>query len=315
MLIDQDATPTLVEVKRGSNRDVRRKVVGQMLEYAAHATGRAGSWAIEDIRRDFEDNATAQDRDPAGVITELLQTDEEPDVDAFWEKVGDNLAARRIRLLFVADEIPDSLARIVAFLNEQTGDNLEVLAVEIKQFSGKTTQTLVPRVIGLTAAAPSPSPPRTKLTRKSFLAEFTGEEVRGAAARLLDVGQKSGADLFWGSSGVTIRMACSIWKQPVTVAWLYPPSKAGTRWGKTKDFSFGVAILDYDPGPEEELRTVLQHWADSFRDDSFTADASSKGVAAWSVDYDSAARNIDELEARLTKVLSDLKSLGAGEGA
>ena len=86
VLIDQDATPTLVEVKRGSNRDVRRKVVGQMLEYAAHATGRAGSWAIEDIRRDFEDNAQAQDRDPAGVITELLQTDEEPNVDAFWER-------------------------------------------------------------------------------------------------------------------------------------------------------------------------------------------------------------------------------------
>ena len=90
--------------------------------------------------------------------------------------MGANLAARRIRLLFVADDIPDSLTRIVSFLNEQTRDNIEVLAVEIKQFSGKTTQTLVPRVIGLTAAAPAKSGPRTKLTRESFLAEFTGRE-------------------------------------------------------------------------------------------------------------------------------------------
>ena len=35
LLIDQDATPTLVEVKRGSNPEIRRTVVGQMLEYAA----------------------------------------------------------------------------------------------------------------------------------------------------------------------------------------------------------------------------------------------------------------------------------------
>ena len=53
LLIDQDATPTLVEVKRGSNREIRRTVVGQMLEYAAHATGGAGSWAVDDIRAGF----------------------------------------------------------------------------------------------------------------------------------------------------------------------------------------------------------------------------------------------------------------------
>ena len=135
LLIDQDATPTLVEVKRGANSEVRRKVVGQMLEYAAHATGGAGSWAVDDIRRDFEDNANAQDRNPDDLIADLLQTDGEPDVEAFWKDVGANLAARRIRLLFVADDIPDSLTRIVSFLNEQTRDNIEVLAVEIKQFS------------------------------------------------------------------------------------------------------------------------------------------------------------------------------------
>lgn len=40
MLVDQDAVPTLVEVKRGSNPEIRRTIVGQMLEYAAHAAQR-----------------------------------------------------------------------------------------------------------------------------------------------------------------------------------------------------------------------------------------------------------------------------------
>ncbi len=305
LLIDQDATPTLVEVKRGANSEVRRKVVGQMLEYAAHATGGAGSWAVDDIRRDFEDNA----KDPTGAIGKLLQADEEPDVDAFWQRVGDNLAARRIRLLFVADEIPDSLTRIVSFLNEQTRDNIEVLAVEIKQFSGKTTQTLVPRVIGLTAAAPSKSAPRTRLTRASFLAEFENDEVLAAAVRLLDTADKAGASLSWGSSIVTIRTTCPFWAQPITVAWLHPPGKAG--WAK--DFTFGRAGPKYGYPPE--LASLLRTWTDQFAADESAERISNQVVMGWAVPHEAAARNISELERRLETVLSDLKSLGADEDA
>ena len=151
--------------------------------------------------------------------------------------------------------------------------------------------------------------PRRRLTRESFLDEFTNDEARDAAAGLLDVGQDSGAAFEWGPSGVSIRVRCSRWAQPITVAWLYPPSKTGMGWMRTKDFTFGVGILDYDPAPDEELRTVLQRWVAGFREDAFTTDASSKGVTAWSVDYDAAARNIDLLVGRLTKVLSELKSL------
>ena len=38
LLVDQDAKPTLVEVKRGWNPDIRRTVIGQVLEYVAHAS-------------------------------------------------------------------------------------------------------------------------------------------------------------------------------------------------------------------------------------------------------------------------------------
>ena len=79
---------------------------------------------------------------------------------------------------------------------------------------------------------------------------------------------------------------------------------------RTKDFTFGVGILDNDPAPEEELRTVLQRWADSFLDDAYTTeDASSKGVTARSVNYDTAAQHIDLLADRLANVLAELKSL------
>jgi hypothetical protein len=52
-------------------------------------------------------------------------------------------------LLFVADEIPKELKRIVEFLNEKMED-VEVLAVEVRQYKGESIQTLVPRVFGQT---------------------------------------------------------------------------------------------------------------------------------------------------------------------
>ena len=47
LIVDQDARPTLVEVKRGKNPEIRRAVVGQLLEYAANA---AVTWSAAELR-------------------------------------------------------------------------------------------------------------------------------------------------------------------------------------------------------------------------------------------------------------------------
>ena len=111
LIIDQGAVPTLIEVKRSSSSEIRRKIVGQMLDYAAHAVA---TWSVAEMRETFESG----EANPEGVLGELLKTDE-PDADAFWKDVATNLAAKRLRLLFVADGIPDELTRVVEFLNEQ----------------------------------------------------------------------------------------------------------------------------------------------------------------------------------------------------
>ena len=127
-----------------------------------------------------------------------------------------NLAAARLRLLFVADDIPDELARVVEFLNAQM-PGIEVLAVEIKQFKGDSRQTLVPQVLGRAAASPrSPSghgARREKLDRESFLNAFDDDRHRSVAVRLLHVAGQSGALFDWGSNGVCIRTPYSGWKK------------------------------------------------------------------------------------------------------
>ncbi|HEY3944340.1 MAG TPA: hypothetical protein VGL78_03860 [Solirubrobacteraceae bacterium] len=74
--------------------------------------------------------------------------------ESYWERVRTNLAADRIRLVFVADEIAPELRTIVEFLNRQMSET-EVIATEVKQYvdTDDARQTIVPRVVGRTEAA------------------------------------------------------------------------------------------------------------------------------------------------------------------
>ena len=306
LIVDQDAVPTLVEVKRGSNSQIRREVVGQMLEYAAHA---ANTWTADELRQSFEETASEDGVDPDERLREFLETDDETDADQFWEKVETNLTARKMRLLFVADEMPDELEQIVRFLNAQM-PNVEVLAVEIKQFKGQSSQTLVPRVIGRIANLPAhrSTDARRKLTRESFLGDFADDGPRTVAERLLDVAQASDAHLEWGSGSVSVRVRCELWQAPITVAWLYVPS-IKARWGGTRDFTFGTAIFGYDTPPENELRHTLERWVEQFKDDEFTKAVPGKGMEAWYVEHEDAVEHVDVLANRLENVISELRSL------
>lgn len=302
LLIDQDGVPTLAELKRGSSSEIRRTIVGQLLEYAAHASQ---TWTAEELRSAFERQTEAQGRDPQDELAALLQTDGDPDADGFWDDVATNLAASRLRLLFVADRIPDPLAQVVAFLNVQM-PGIEVLAVEVKRFRGKSTQTLVPRVIGRMPATPGRGGRGQRLTRQSFLDGFEDDDVRHAADRLLEAALQAGGEIAYGDSyGLSIRAKSPAWRQPISVAWLY--SRPGRGWMRTRDFSFGMGIHGHEL--PEELKTRLGRWASQFSTDDFAEDVSSEGVTACAVRHELATRHTNILADRLRTIISELVSL------
>jgi hypothetical protein len=203
LFLDQDAVPTLVEVKRSSDTRIRREVVGQMLDYAANAVV---YWPVETIRAKFETACEHQDDDPNQLVAELIEAsfDDETAVEDFWSLVKTNLQAGRVRLVFVADEIPSELRRIVEFLNEQM-DPAEVLAVEIKQFVGQGLKTLVPRVVGQTASADKKKAGRAGGQRQwdeaSFFAELEERSNPGeanVAREILNWAQEKMSRVWWG---------------------------------------------------------------------------------------------------------------------
>lgn len=186
LFLDQDAIPTIVEVKRSANSQIRREVVGQMMDYAANAVV---YWPVERIRARF-----AKTHGPVAdeKLDEFL--DGRMEAEDFWQLANENLKNKKVRLLFVADEIPTELQRIVEFLNEQM-DPTEVLAVEIKQFVGGAQTGLVPRVIGRTAEAQvkkSSTPSRAAATVEEIIEAINLRSTEEAeiARRMLDWSQQ-----------------------------------------------------------------------------------------------------------------------------
>lgn len=201
LFLDQDAVPTLVEVKRSSDTRIRREVVGQMLDYAANAVV---YWPIETLQALFEAQCQRCGVDPDQELENFLEP--EQDTQSFWQQAKTNLQAGKVRLLFVADEIPAELRRIVEFLNQQM-DPAEVLAIEIKRYSGPGVSTLVPVVVGQTVAAQQRRAGLRATTAKrqwdepSFFQELhatrTAPEVE-VARRLLDWARIHVTQIRWG---------------------------------------------------------------------------------------------------------------------
>ncbi|MFC3175035.1 hypothetical protein ACFOD9_12315 [Novosphingobium bradum] len=146
LFVTREGVPVLVELKRASDTRLRREVVGQMLDYAANSTA---YWKAGTIAAGFAATATEGGRDADQLLAEFLPEGADP--DAFWQQVDANFAAGRIKLVFVADQIPRELARIVEFLNEQM--KADVRAVELNWFEGRGIKAFTPRVIGETERA------------------------------------------------------------------------------------------------------------------------------------------------------------------
>lgn len=238
LFLDQDAIPTLVEVKRSTDSRIRREVVGQMLDYASNAVV---YWPIERLIAEFEKNCGVANSNPEDVLKGFLEGDQEP--EQFWEKAKTNLQAGKVRLVFVADVIPTELRRIVEFLNEQM-DPAEVIAIEVRQFVGEGMKSLVPRVIGQTAEAQKRKG-TARSTRQwdepSFFDEFTlhnSVKEKDAVKLLLSTMRECGAETPWGKGSIfgSFHIKLQHGDNLIPVARVTTDGKIEINFGNLKDY-------------------------------------------------------------------------------
>lgn len=130
LLVGEDGVPVLVEVKRSSDTRIRREVAGQMLDYAC----RAAFWNVDELREMFQKN------NPPEIVEEI-------DTDDFWDTVSANLKTERMRLVFAADKIPDSLRVLIEFM-DRSMSQIEVYGVEIREYKTADAALLSSSIVG-----------------------------------------------------------------------------------------------------------------------------------------------------------------------
>jgi hypothetical protein len=232
LLLDQFGIPTLVEVKRSTDTRIRREVIGQMLDYVANAQA---YWPADRMREMLTKEYGSIEAGAVRLAEFLELPDDAEDlveeINRFWQRVETNLRKGDVRLLFVADELPPELRRLIEFLNEQF-TNIEVLGVELRQYVGQGIKALVPRVVGQTQAAVDlkerSSPVRSARTvsatdRAGFLASV-GQDAAEFFAELLDEEAKAGRQISFGSKGLSIRVP----NEPAFL-YCYPAGANGRR--------------------------------------------------------------------------------------
>jgi hypothetical protein len=275
VFIDQDAVPTIVEVKRSKDSRIRRKVVGQMLDYASHARK---YWEADGLRSRFE---TTHGKDSKQVYERLetkkgRDTTDQNYVREFWEKVESNLRSGNIRLLFVADEIPRELREIVEYLNEQMEDT-EVFAVEVTRYEGETRSAYSPSLYGKTAGGSKGSsstystPPSYEgdnflgdVEAKEDAGDITTEEAEAMREIYRFIREEADDFEFGGSSNVTVK---AHWE--ATAGSMFSLSSTGQMlvWMADKDFR----------DEEGEKYMAVQDWYEKLDELYPEADPKEKG--------------------------------------
>ncbi len=136
IIVDVDGTVTVVECKLARNQEIRRTIMGQVLDYASRLAELTPS--------EFEHQWTLQN----GPSLEELFTGS-PDGRAALEA---NLSAGIFTLVLAVDAINDDLRRIVRYLNTHTSAGMRLLAIELRRVTHGQTEILIPTVYGAESA-------------------------------------------------------------------------------------------------------------------------------------------------------------------
>jgi len=189
-----------------------------MLEYAANGSV---YWQVGQLREAFEAICARCGRNPEEELRRVLG-EQADDLDGYWRSVEKNLKDGRVRLLFVTDEAPAELRRLVEFMNEKMQPDVEVLIIEVKQFIGEGHKALVPRLIGRVERAAAPSGPAL-VSRDQFLAGCPpyGKQL---FERIFHDAAATGLVILFGTKGFSARLTVPGEASPVTFAYGFPPN-------------------------------------------------------------------------------------------
>jgi hypothetical protein len=213
MGVDADGNILIVETKLARNQEIRRKVIGQILEYGASLWGMSyetfDGLFLAKTQKHLVDLISA--RTPA-VVPEL-----------FRSAVSERLNSGQFQLLIAVDEINEELERIIAFMAHMGGVRLE--AIELNFYKTDGAEVVVPHRHGQPVTSrTSSTTTEPKLTFEQVLLGFPDDRSRALFTFLSTRWTQEGNHIVPGTKGASFKARIGADLHPIF--WAYP-----NRWG------------------------------------------------------------------------------------
>jgi hypothetical protein len=207
--VDERGNILVVETKLARNDEVRRKVIGQVLEYAAYL------WQMS-----FEDFDSLFIKRGGKSVLDLLESGDQRIVrEEVRNAIAHNLASGAFQLFIAVDEMNEELENIVGYVSSRgSGLRLEVLEFALHQ-SGQI-EILVPTRYGQHSAPDGTKAPKAIKTVDEIAATISDEKCRRLFLLLVQLWQEAGNFVKPGTVGASFQAKIGEKFEPIF--WAYP---------------------------------------------------------------------------------------------
>lgn len=142
LAIESSGRPVIIEVKLARNPEARRAIVSQIIAYAAFLHGfDVKTLEQGPLRRHLADAGH-------GSILDAVRAQDQDgavDPDSFMISLQECLDRGSFRLVFVLDEVPAELERVVAYLENVTVQELTIDLITLRTYEINGTRVALPR--------------------------------------------------------------------------------------------------------------------------------------------------------------------------
>jgi len=211
--VDADGNILVIETKLARNQEIRRKVLGQILEYGAFL------WSMS--YEVFDGLFLAK----TGKHLMELVVAKNPSVvpELFRSTISENLSAGNFHLLIAVDEINDELERVIAYMSHMGGVRLE--AIELHYYKTDGADIVVPHRHGQPVlASASAGSSAKKLTFDQIVSSFADDKARAMFLYISDGWREAGHEIAPGTKGASFK--ARVGDDPQSIFWAFP-----NQWG------------------------------------------------------------------------------------
>ncbi len=189
-----DGDISIIECKLATNPESKRKVMGQILEYAAYLW----EMSYDEVNRRIRN---LKEKDLSDLVQEAVA--EGWDEENFRNGVKQSLESGSFILIIVVDEINEDLRRTIRYVNECSESAFSLHALEMRRFQTDSAEILIPHLYG--ASSKPPPPNRKQWTKEEFfkvLGEKNADPKIAAVAEELHKWTEETADRIWFGTGI-----------------------------------------------------------------------------------------------------------------